>query len=95
MWVGLAILKRVIARTATDAVPVAALAEIPTDAEVAALIALRASAWAGNALSARQLEARFGLSRAQSTKVRQAADAGANGHPVKSPGDNGTFDAVS
>lgn len=47
-------------------------AEVPTDAEGAAVIALRATVRAGNPLSGRQLEARFGLTRAQASKVRQA-----------------------
>lgn len=83
LWLGLGVLKRVIARraeTAPAAVPVPPLPEIPTDAEAAAYLALRASTWAGNALSGRQLETRFGISRAQSTRVRQAVLAGANGH---------------
>ena len=53
--------------TATDVVTV----QVPTDAENAALIAMRATYAAGNPLSGRQLEARFGLTRAQATKVRQ------------------------
>lgn len=56
------------------------LPEVPTDSEVAAMLALRASMWAGNALSGRQLEARFGLSRQQVTKVRELVGAEANGH---------------
>jgi len=82
LWVGLAILKRVIARRAEPAAAAVSVMppEVPTDAEFAAYLALRASTWAGNALSGRQLETRFGISRAQSTKVRQAVLAGANGH---------------
>jgi hypothetical protein len=83
LWLGLAVLKRVIARRTEPApesgsVPVPP--EVPTDAEFAAYLALRASTWAGNALSGRQLETRFGISRAAATKVRQAVLAGANGH---------------
>jgi hypothetical protein len=64
------------------------LPEIPTDAEVAALLALRATTYAGNPLSGRQLETQFGLSRSQVTRVRQAVLAGANGHgPQDDPGD--------
>jgi hypothetical protein len=95
--VGLGILKRVVTarRTAVPDVPDVAggaiLPEVPTDAEVAALIALRATTWAGNALSGRQLEARFGLTRQQVTRVRQLVAVEANGHD---PGD-GQDDAVS
>lgn len=90
LWVGLGILKRVVSRhrdgqgdePARDAAGVV-LPEIPTDNEVAALIALRATTWAGNALSGRQLETRFGLTRAQSTRVRQLVLSQANGHTSK------------
>jgi len=79
LWLGLGVLKRVTGRTVQDA-QAPALHEVPTDSEVAALIALRASMWAGNELSGRQLETRFGLSRAQAATVRQAATGSANGH---------------
>lgn len=62
-------------RPAADAVPV----PVPTDAENAAVMALRATLAAGNPLSGRQLETRFGLSRAEATRVRQAVVASANG----------------
>jgi hypothetical protein len=52
-----------------DAVP----APVPTDAEHAALLALRATSAAGNPLSGRQLETRFGLTRTQATRVRKLA----------------------
>ena len=55
-------------------------APIPTDAETAAAIALRATNAAGNPLSQNQLADRFGLTRAQATKVRQLVAAEANGH---------------
>lgn len=48
-------------------------AVIPADAESAALIAMKATLAAGNPLAARQLEIRFGLSRGQAAKVREAA----------------------
>ena len=57
-------------RTA-DAVP----SPVPADAESAALIAMKATLAAGNPLSQRQLEIRFGLSRGQAAKVREAAGA--------------------
>jgi lysylphosphatidylglycerol synthetase-like protein (DUF2156 family) len=88
LWLGLTVLKRVIARhapqdQAPDVVPGAILPEIPTDAEVAALIALRATTWAGNALSGRQLETRFGLSRQQVSRVRQLVASEANGRHLE------------
>jgi hypothetical protein len=61
---------------APDALP----AHVPTDAQSAALIALRATLAAGNPLSGRQLESRFGLSRAEVAKVREMASAEMNGH---------------
>ena len=53
---------------------------VPTDAENAALMALRATLAAGNPYSANQLADKFSLSRAQVTKVRQQVLAGSNGH---------------
>jgi hypothetical protein len=53
---------------------------VPADAESAALAALRATLAAGNALSQNQLADRFGLTRAQATKVRQLVAAESNGH---------------
>lgn len=61
---------------------------VPTDAESAALIALKATLAAGNPLSGRQLETRFGLNRAQATKVRELVTAGANGHRPLDDTDN-------
>lgn len=63
-----------------DQAPGADLAPVPADAESAALVALRATLAAGNPLSGRQLEARFGLTRAQATRVRQLVAAETNGH---------------
>lgn len=54
-----------------SAEPDAVLVPVPTDAENAALLALRATHAAGNPLSGRQLETRFGLTRAQATKLRR------------------------
>ena len=56
------------------------LAPVPADAESAAVVALRATLAVGNPLSGRQLETRFGLTRAQATKVRQLVLAESNGH---------------
>jgi len=83
LWVGLGVLKRIVERHRVQhagQVPAVVLPEIPTDSEVAAVLALRATTYAGNPLSGRQLEAQFGLSRAQSTRVRQLVLANANGH---------------
>ena len=100
--VGLGVLKRVVATgpgpydatdvltycspwgaPAADTVPAA----VPTDAESAAAIALRATHAAGNALSQNQLMERFGLTRAAATKVRSTVLAGTNGHGEASAGD--------
>lgn len=48
-------------------------APVPADAESAALAALKATARAGNPFSGRQLETRFGLTRAAAAKVREEA----------------------
>lgn len=53
---------------------------VPTDAENAAMLALRATLAAGNPYSANQLADKFSLTRAQVTKVRQQVLAGSNGH---------------
>jgi hypothetical protein len=77
LWLGLTVLKRVLSRAATPGATTSThtvlFPEVPADAEAAALIALRATTWAGNPLSGRQLEARFGISRAQAARVRQIA----------------------
>lgn len=62
-----------------DPPPAAAL--IPADAIEAAKASLRATIAAGNPLSQNQLAERFGLTRAQAVKVRQAVLAGSNGRP--------------
>jgi hypothetical protein len=51
-----------------------------SDAETAAAASLRATLAAGNPWSQNQLAERFGLTRAEATKVRQAVLAGSNGH---------------
>ena len=67
-------------RMRADAGSSAVSPPVPTDAQSAALAALRATTAAGNPLSGRQLEKRFGLSRAEATRVRQLVAAEANGH---------------
>lgn len=55
---------------------------VPADAQDAALLALRHTTAAGNPLSLRQLETRFGLSRSEATRVRELVSTEANGrHP--------------
>ena len=51
------------------------------------MASLRATLAAGNPLSGRQLETRFGLSRAQATRVRQSVLASADGRHPEDPGE--------
>jgi hypothetical protein len=67
-------------RKARRAVPGTVPAPSWTDAQTAALEALRRTTAAGNPLSQNQLQAQFRLSRAEATKVRQAVAAASNGH---------------
>jgi Protein of unknown function (DUF2637) len=78
--VGLGVLKRVVERRAAPAAPDAVWPPIPGSAENAAIASLRATLAAGNPWSGRQLETRFGLSRAQATRVRELVLAESNGH---------------
>jgi hypothetical protein len=80
-----AIVKRGSARQ--DA-PDAIWAPLPDSAEAAAITSLRATLAAGNPWSGRQLEARFGLSRSQATRVRDLVLAEANGHDTGDSEDN-------
>ena len=68
------------ARRQGSAPPGAVPSPVPSDAENAALMALRATIAAGNPVSQNQLMERFGLTRAQAAKVRQQVTAQANGH---------------
>ena len=70
-----------------EAVADATLASVPTDNQSAALIALRATLAAGNPLSGRQLETRFGLTRAEVTRVRELVTVEANGHLATASGE--------
>ena len=72
--------------TVAQAVPDATLAPVPTDNQSAAVIALRATLAAGNPLSGRQLETRFGLTRAEVTKVREMVAVESNGHLAEGNG---------
>jgi Protein of unknown function (DUF2637) len=83
--VGLGVLKRVVAaRTEPAAGHQLALAQIapavPASAREAAEVAYAASVRGGDPLSGRALERRFGISRAEAAKVRQAVAAASNGH---------------
>ncbi len=81
--VGLGVLKRVVEahhQAPEFGTASAELPTVPADAESAAAAAYAASVAGGNPLSGRQLETRFGLSRAQVTRVRQHVAAQANGH---------------
>lgn len=80
LWVGLGVLKRVVERRHVQPGLDAVSSPVPTGAENAAVIALRATLAAGNPLSLNQVAERFSLTRAQATKVRQAVLAEANGH---------------
>jgi Protein of unknown function (DUF2637) len=60
--------------------PAAVPSWVPLNAESAALMALRATLAAGNALSSNQIQERFRLSRAEVTKVRARVLAETNGH---------------
>jgi hypothetical protein len=68
--------------------PAPALVPVPATATEAAAASLRATIAAGNPLSGRQLEARFGLTRSEAAKVRQLVLAGANGHAAEDGNDN-------
>lgn len=80
--VGLGVLKRVVAaRRAENGSPDGTVpSPLWTDAESAALEALRRTTAAGNPLSANQLATQFRLTRAEVTKVRQAVASESNGH---------------
>jgi hypothetical protein len=82
--VGLGVLKRVVEHHANTA-PGSSVHTVAADAESAARAALAASVSASNPISQRQLMTRFGLTRAQATRVRQAVLADANGHAPSDP----------
>ncbi len=85
--VGLGVLKRVVEHHHQAGVS-RGLPQVAHDSEHAAQLALAASVAAGNPISQRKLMERFGLSRAQATKVRQAVLAESNGHhPPDQPSD--------
>jgi hypothetical protein len=86
--VGLGVLKRVVEHHHHQAGVSPGLPQVAHDSEHAAQLALAASVAAGNPISQRQLMARFALSRAAATRVRQAVLAGSNGHnPPDQPSD--------
>ena len=69
-----------------QAVADATLAPVPADSQSAAVMALRATLAAGNPLSGRQLETRFGLTRAEATRVRELVTVESNGHLAEGNG---------
>jgi len=60
---------------------------VPSDAEAVAEASLRETLRAGNPWSVNQLVTRFGLTRAEATKVRTTVLAESNGHAAESEGD--------
>lgn len=86
--VGLGVLKRVVEKRHAQTGPDAFRALVPGDAESAAITSLRATLAAGNPWSGRQLETRFGLTRAQATRVRDLVLTEANGHRTEDDHDN-------
>jgi hypothetical protein len=78
-------LVRASARRAAPGASGAVSSPVPTDAENAATMALRATLAAGNPLSGRQLETRFGLSRSEVTRVRQDVLGNLNGQRPEDP----------
>jgi hypothetical protein len=76
--VGLGVLKRVVEHRPSGTVSVASF----TDAETAALDALKQTTAAGNPLSANQLATQFRLTRSETAKVVAAVTAASNGHPA-------------
>ena len=85
--VGLGVLKRVVERRQRAAGPDAVWEQVAGSAETAAIASLRATLAAGNPWSGRQLEAQFGLTRAQATKVRRAVLGESNGHHADDSGE--------
>ena len=77
--VGLGVLKRVVEAHHPGSGPDTIPSPLPSDAETAALASLRATLAAGNPWSQNQLMTRFGLTRAQATKLRDLVAAGSNG----------------
>lgn len=79
-----------VAVTAPEPASPAEVVPVPMSAEDAAEKAFRATHAAGNPLSGRQLEARFGLTRSQATKVRQRVlaedDEGGHDEPADDQG---------
>jgi hypothetical protein len=76
-----------VAQDTHETEPDAVSAPIPTDNQSAALIALRATLAADNPLSGRQLETRFGLTRAEATRVRELVTVESNGHLATANGE--------
>jgi hypothetical protein len=75
------------ARTDPDGASGTVSPPVPGDAETAAMASLRATLAAGNPWSQNQLMTRFGLTRAQATKVRELVTVEANGHGPEPEGE--------
>jgi len=72
--VGLGVLKRVVGKhhAVSQPDPAAPIpVPVPVDSQSAAVAALRATLAAGNPLSGRQIESRFGLTQAEATRMRE------------------------
>jgi Protein of unknown function (DUF2637) len=78
-------LERWLRPRAAEGQPDALWQQVPADSLDAAIHAMLATAAAGNPLSGRQLEARFGLKRNAAAKVRELVLASQNGHPGETP----------
>ena len=83
LWVGLGVLKRVVGQHHGKGAPETVLGMIPPDVLAAAKASMTATLAAGNPLSANQLQARFGLTRAQAAELRKDVLAQANGHALE------------
>jgi hypothetical protein len=81
--VGLGVLKRIMENH--PAPPAQTAQGVPLDSLDAAIQAMLATAEAGNPLSGRQLEARFGLKRMPATRVRELVLASMNGSAPDAP----------
>ena len=75
------------ARAAPGEGPGTVSSRVAGDAETAAMASLRATLAAGNPWSQNQLMTRFGLTRAQATKVRELVTVEANGQHPHDPGE--------
>jgi Protein of unknown function (DUF2637) len=92
--VGLGVLKRVVEAHHAKADDLPVPGAVPADVMAAAKTSYAATVAAGNPLSQNQLMARFGLTRAQATKVRTDTAAQANGNGTVHDADTSPPDEV-